>query len=119
MKALFLVFSLVGVCVSLTKAQDKHKDTKYKRFSVSKVDKSLQDSLQKIKPLSLDSFIQNEDDSVPIPNLYAKKEGTIYTMPIKKLDGKGLAPMPGTENLDKLELKFPVDSVKILRRDKK
>jgi hypothetical protein len=120
MKSFRLVFSLVGLCFSFAYAQDKGKDTKNKRFSTPNIDIQLQDSLQKKKPLNLDSFIQKEGNSVAIPNVYAKKEGKIYTMPIKKLNGNGLAPMPGTENLNKMEWKGrTVGSFKNLGIDKK
>jgi len=119
MKVLFLVFSLVGFCSSFAYAQDKGKDTKYKRFSLTNIDLLLQDSLQKRKHLNLDSFIQKGDKSVSIPNAYAKGNGITYTMPIKNLEGKDLAPMPGTENLDKLEFRGKLDSLKIIGKDKK
>lgn len=119
MKAFHLVFSLVGLCFSFAYAQDKGKDTKNKRFSTPNIDIQLQDSLQKKKPMNLDSFIQNEGNSVIIPNVYAKNEGKIYTMPIKKLNGKVLAPMPGTENLDKMERIGQLRTLKILGKDKK
>lgn len=119
MKALFLVFSLVGFCSSLAYAQDKGKDTKYKRFSFPNIDIPLQDSLQQRKNINLDSFIQKGDNSASMPNAYAKENGLIYTMPVKNLKGKGLAPMPGTENLDLLEIRGQFDSLKNLGKDKK
>jgi hypothetical protein len=119
MKAFFLVFSMVGFYCSFAYAQDKGKETKYKRFSLPNIDLPLQDSLQKRKPVNLDSYIQKGDNSVAIPNVYTKKDGESYTMPVKKLNGKGLAPMPGTESLDKIDLKGQPDSLKILGKDKK
>lgn len=43
---------------------------------------------------------------IEIPNVYDKRgEDMSSPMPIAKLSGKGLAPMPGTEKLDKNESK--------------
>lgn len=46
-----------------------------------------------------------QKQAVPIP--VAKPDGrTHYAMPIKKLSGKNLAPMPGTKPLDDNEIRF-------------
>lgn len=119
MKAFFLVFSMVGFCYFFAYAQHKGKEAKYKRFSLPNIDLPLQDSLQKRKPVNLDSYIQKGDNSVAIPNVYTKKEEESYAMSVKKLNGKGLAPMPGTENLDKIDLKGQPDSLKFLGKYKK
>jgi hypothetical protein len=104
----------LGICVSITRAQDKGKDTKYKRFSVPQFNNKLLDTLQ--GRTFLDSNLQKGNNPISIPNAYTRKENIMYAMPIKKLNGRGLATMPGTENLDKLEVRGQLDS--LANRDK-
>ncbi|GEM_PF-2936805 len=113
MKSLILFLFFTGICVCTKAQEDKESnDSKNKRFSIPKIYEKHLDSLQKSKPLNLESYIQKDSNAVSIPNAYSKQEKVIYSMPIKKVSGKGLAPMPGTENLDKLENRLLLDSLK-------
>lgn len=105
MKSLFIILAMMAFYVNFANAQDKGRDSTYKRFSNPDFFERFQDSLHKSKPLKLDLYTQKNDFSVAIPNAYSKNENVIYNMPIKNLSGKGLAPMPGTENLDKIDNK--------------
>lgn len=72
-------------------------------------------AVPKAKFIEKDSAFRLKDDSllkryqtvpVDIPNAYGKRQGgsSNSPMPIVKLSGKGLAPMPGTEKLDEKEV---------------
>ncbi|NGM73918.1 hypothetical protein [Sphingobacterium sp. SGL-16] len=113
MKSLILFLFFTGICVCTKAQEDKESnDSKYKRFSIPNMYEVHLDSLKKSKPLKLDPSIQKDVNAISIPNAYSKQENIMYNMPIKKVSGKGLAPMPGTENLDKLENRLLLDSLK-------
>ena len=113
MKSLTLfLFSLV-FCIYANAQEDKEgNNLNYKRFSIPNMYEVHLDSLKKAKSLKLDSSMQKGVNAISIPNAYSKQENIMYNIPIKKLSGKGLAPMPGTENLDKLENSVLLDSLK-------
>lgn len=89
MKAYVILFVFCGLSINIIKAQNiSEKFNDIKGFV-------LPDSLvQEIK--------KTYDISIAIPNVYIAQPYH-YTMPIKKLSGRGLAPMPGTEHLDRFE----------------
>lgn len=54
--------------------------------------------------VSADSVLrQFQSGPVDIPNVYNKNQSYNSRMPVVVLSGKGLAPMPGTEKLDKMK----------------
>ena len=106
MKVYLLIFCFVGLYTCSLLAQDKKKDSISSNFFTLKINKQLQDSV--IKPLAFNLY-SPIDNNIAIPNAYRKNENIIYNMPIKSLTGRGLAPMPGTENLDMIENKILKD----------
>ena len=111
MKNSIALFAGVFVCIYTADAQDKKKEVKKWDFSYSISKNTFDSSLYKLK---IDTM-KLTDNSVYIPNAFDKTRQPLYTMPVKKLSGKRSVPMPGTERLDKNEMKAPVDSVRILQ----
>ncbi|MFD1771855.1 hypothetical protein [Sphingobacterium suaedae] len=70
--------------------------------------------------VNVDSAKIEKEEPLPIPTARPKTQYK-YNMPVKKLSGKGLALMPGTEPLDALEKKHisqdtgAMDTLKILK----
>ena len=120
MKRLFLLSVFVLICIGFTYAQDKNKEKIMKSISIPKHDNKSLDSISGLYNSQQVFSFNKRDSSVNIPNLYAQDRGVgAHNMPIKKLSGKNLAPMPGTENLDKLDKKFSIDSLGIYGKEKK
>lgn len=96
MKSIFYCILFLGACISIAQAQDK-------KFAVKALPKNnffLTDTLFKINPY-LDSMM-TQSIPVAIPNALARKP--VYDrqyMPVLKLSGENMAPMPGTENMPK------------------
>lgn len=104
MKRLFSLSVFVLISLGFTYAQDKNKEKIIKSISIPK--KSLDSTAGLHISQQAFPFIRR-DSSVDIPNLYAKNKSVdIHNMPIKKLSGKNLAPMPGAKNLDKSDENF-------------
>lgn len=59
--------------------------------------------------------INNKDSAIRIPTLKPDSQA-IYTTPVQKLTGKGIAPMPGTDSLDRQDTSNYVYSPKIIIR---
>jgi hypothetical protein len=103
MKKYFSILILVVFSLEAVNAQDS-KENSIGKFSNPYLVKGFKDSIPKSFQFHIDSLITPKDENVSIPNaLENKKIKVDYNMPIKKLSGKNLAPMPGTENLDKSE----------------
>lgn len=118
MKAYLLIFIAIVIFGTFASAQDNKNARVFKRFSVPKLDSTVSDSSARITTLNLNALIGKKDNSIPIPNAYSGNK-MIYIMPVKKLSGVGLAPMPGTENIDKRENKRQSDSLRIKEKFKK
>ncbi|MGN0003579.1 MAG: hypothetical protein ACI35V_09100 [Sphingobacterium composti] len=118
MRSIVLFFSISVLSLISAKAQEKKININPKHFSIPKIEFSSTDSLNTFKSKNLDSLLIPIDRSVNMPNAYTESK-LVDQMPIKKLNGIGLAPMPGTENLDRLEVKNRMDSLRQRDKDKK
>ncbi|MCA5004240.1 hypothetical protein [Sphingobacterium bovistauri] len=117
MKSLLLSFIATVTSIGFVLAQDNNKNRNSTHFSIPKLNFTLPDSSMRMSPSN--SLFDRIDVSIPIPNAYSGNNKVVYNMPIQKLSGAGLAPMPGTENLDKLERKLKVDSLLIKEKNRK
>lgn len=120
MKRLFSLSIFVLFSLGFVYAQDKSKEKIIKSISFPKHDNKLLDSTSGLHISQQAYPFIRRDSSVDIPNLYAKDKGVdIHNMPVKKLIGKNLSPMPGTENLDKLDKNNLIDSSGIYSKEEK
>lgn len=113
---LFLIVSVTSV--ASIHAQEKKNNSNDKHFSIPKIDLFLTDSLTSPKSKNIDSLLSKRDKSVNIPNAYTGNK-LVDQMPIKKLNGVGLAQMPGTENLGRLGISGQLDSLNLQKKYKK
>ncbi|MBE8713585.1 hypothetical protein [Sphingobacterium hungaricum] len=105
-----LLFSLALFILGLSSASSAQQLNVSVLLATSKLYASSSDSIssRKVQPpvLKFDTLNRIDDTSVEIPNAFqrlSELNSYHYTMPIKKLSGANLAPMPGTEALNKLE----------------
>ena len=108
MKAVVGITGLMLIFCFTIKAQDKEKASK---IEVPAWEKQwvVADTAQRIfKPIK--GWLPQDDSLYTIPNAY-RSNGVIYTLPIKKLNGQGLASMPGTVNLDRMKPDVLLDSI--------
>ena len=106
MKNHFSVLMFVAIAIGVVNAQDKNKENRDKKFSMLNLGNRLQDSIPQTFQFHVDSMLNKKDGSVSIPNAFEKDIMKMnYNMPIKKLSGENLAPMPGTEELGKRIIK--------------
>lgn len=114
----FVCYTVLMLLVCFTiKAQDKPKNADSDIHSIPIEGLVMKDSMNGGLSVAVDSKSKG-DSAVRIPNAY-KSQQFIYNMPVKELNGNGLAPMPGTENLDKIKSKSFLNSLKLYNKKKK
>jgi len=107
MKSLFCFLLFIGTSILLVKAQDKEKSVNSWRKVNPEIKVPMLDTVM-VKIRGLNNVTNRTISPVLIPNAFEKMDlNTGYhAMPILKLNGQNLAPMPGTENLN-----YPKDTV--------
>jgi len=117
MKNLLCFLFFIGISVFVAKAQDKKKSTDSWRKVTPAVKVPWLDTVMVKRPIAVTISGSRviTINPVPIPNKLEIMDPhtNYYRMPVLRLNGQNLAPMPGTENLDKLDASK--DSISIMK----